>query len=86
MKHIIIAFKSRNELYEFAKILKYNGILTNIINSPSNISSSCTLSIKADYKYFNPVSKLILSIRPKSFLGLYLLTRNGVSNQTQRLL
>lgn len=86
MKHILISFKSRNELYGFAKILKSNGIYFSIINSPKNIGSSCMLSIKTEFTNLNSISQLIKKYQPKTFLGLYStqVTPNG--NQTLRLM
>jgi len=71
MKYLIISFKSRNELYAFAKILKSNGIYLSIINSPKSIGSSCMLSIKTDFKNLNLTNQLLLRYSPKTFLGLY---------------
>ena len=79
MKHLIISFKSRNELYGFARVLKSNGIYLSIINSPKGVGSSCMLSIKTEYKNFNTLSRLLRQYHPTSFVGLYSiqLTTNG---------
>ena len=71
MKYLIISFKSRNELYGFAKILKSYGIYLSIINSPKGIGSSCTLSIKTDFKNLTLITQLISQYHPKSFGGLF---------------
>ena len=71
MNYLIISFKSRNELYGFAKILKTNRIYLSIINSPKSIGSSCMLSIKTDHRNFNTITRLIRQYLPKSFLGIY---------------
>lgn len=71
MKYLIISFKSRNELYGFARALKSYGVNLSIINSPKSIGSSCMLSIKTDFKNLNSVSHLLRQFQPKSFLGLY---------------
>lgn len=71
MKYLIISFKSRNELFGFARILKSNSVYLSIINSPKSIGSSCMLSIKTDFRNLNIVSQLIRRFQPKSFLGLY---------------
>ena len=85
-KYLIIAFKSRNELYSFAKILRLNNVFLNIINSPKTIASGCTLSIKTDYRFLNTINQLLLRHQPQSFIGLYSfhLTQNG--NITLRLI
>ena len=86
MKNLIIAFKSRNELYSFAKILKSNNISVNIINSPKTIGSTCTLSIKTDYRFFNQIKSLLLYFKPHSFLGLFAFQTSSNSNQAIRLM
>lgn len=86
MKHIVIAFKSRNELYTFARILKSNNVILKIINSPKTIASSCTLSIKIDYGFLNIINQLLLRYQPKSFLGLYLIQSTQNGEQTLRLM
>ena len=79
MTHLIISFKSRNDLYGFAKILKSNGIYTSIISTPKIIGSTCTLSIRTDFKNLNLISSILQQLRPRSLLGLYSAqtTQNG---------
>ena len=79
MKNLILSFKSRNELYSFARVLKLNGIFSSIISTPKSIGSTCTLSIKTDFKNLATISKLIRQHQPKSFLGLFSIqqTTNG---------
>ncbi|MBQ8615203.1 MAG: DUF3343 domain-containing protein [Clostridia bacterium] len=86
MKHLIIAFKSRNELYGFARILKSNNVFLSIINSPKTIASSCTLSIKADFRFLNTINQLLLRYQPRSFLGLFVVQSTSNGEQTLRLL
>ena len=86
MKHLVIAFKSRNELYAFARILKSNNVFFNIINSPKSIASICTLSIKTDFRFSNSINQLLLRYQPKSFFGLYLIQSTTNGEQTLRLM
>jgi len=86
MKNLIIAFKSRNELYSFARILKSSNVIFTIINSPKTIASSCTLSIKADFKFLNIINQLLLRYQPRSFIGLYSIQATPNGNQTLRLM
>ncbi len=86
MKHLIISFKSRNELYGFARVLKSNGIYLSIINSPKSIGSSCMLSIKTDFKNLGSVSQMLRRYQPKSFLGLYLVHQTSNGEQILRLM
>lgn len=86
MKNLIISFRSRDEVYAFTRILKLNNINNQIINTPSNIGSSCALSIRVEFLYFKSISNLIQKLKPKTFLGIYStsLTTNG--NQTIKLM
>ena len=86
MKHLIIAFKSRNELYTFARILKSNNVFLHIINSPKTIASSCTLSIKADFRFLNTINQLLLRHQPPSFIGLYSIQSTQNGEHTLRLM
>ena len=86
MKYIIIAFKSRNNLMSFAKLLRINGMIANIINTPRTTSINCGLSVKTDYRNLNNVTKLLNQSNIDGFLGVYLVIRNGMQEQTQRLM
>ena len=86
MKYLIIAFKSRNELYTFARILKSNGINISIINSPKSIGSSCMLSIKTIFLNLNSIKQILLRYQPKSFLGLYSIQQTQNGEQVLRLM
>ncbi|MBQ8615843.1 MAG: DUF3343 domain-containing protein [Clostridia bacterium] len=86
MKYLIIAFKSRNELYGFARALKNHGIFLSIINSPKSIGSSCMLSIKTDVTNLNTIKQSLMRYQPKSFLGLYLIQSADNGEQILRLM
>lgn len=86
MKYLIISFKSRNELYGFAKILKSNGVILSIINSPKSIGSSCMLSIKTEFKNINLVTQTIKKYKQNSFLGVYSFQPTTYGDQILRLL
>ncbi len=85
-KFLIISFKSRNDIYAFENILKQNYIFCSIINTPKNIGSSCTLSIKTNYNVLNQITNLLKKSNLKSFLGLYSLTQNEFGNQISKLI
>ena len=86
MKQLLISFKSRNELYSFARLLKANNIIFSIINTPKSIGSSCILSIKTEHKNLNFISNLLSQFNPKSFLGVYSFISSPNGNQIFRLL
>ncbi|MBE5741555.1 MAG: DUF3343 domain-containing protein [Clostridiales bacterium] len=85
MKYLIVAFTSRNNLLQFAKILRYNGIPATVINTPRCISISCGLSIKTDLGYYEHISTLLRSTNLGGFLGVFLIERQGMSESAKRL-
>lgn len=85
-KLLLLALKSRNEIYSFSNFLKSREIYVSIINTPQVIGSSCTLSIKIDYKHLNQIVNILNKQRPKSFLGLYSITNQINGNQVLRIM
>ena len=71
MKHLIISYKSRNDLYGFSKTLKTHNIKHIIINTPRLIASSCMLSIKTDFSNYYTISHLLTNFKTGSFLGMF---------------
>lgn len=86
MKHLIISYKSRNELYAFSKILKMHSINHLVVNTPKMIASSCMLSIKTDFSNYYIVSQLLTNFKTRSFLGLFSFESSTTGNQVIRLM
>ncbi len=84
MKYLIIAFKSRDRLQNFVKTLRLVGISASIINTPHSISVSCGLSARVDYRYLNMVISLLQS-HGETPIGIYVITRNGVFEQVEKV-
>lgn len=85
MKKIIIAFKSRNNLQLFARLMRSNSIPTEIINTPRSVSISCGLSARTDYRFFNMVVNLLHRANLEGFLGIYSIEKQGLSEHTQKM-
>ncbi|MFQ6752171.1 MAG: putative Se/S carrier-like protein [Clostridia bacterium] len=85
MKYLLISFKSRNSIMKFSKTLSNRGIPNNTINTPKTIGSTCTLSIKADFQYYNQILSLLKLLKIEGFLGLFMIEKTGLVEQTQRL-
>ena len=85
MKHILIAFKDINSLYSFSKNLRLNGINSNIINTPRNISTSCGLSLKTTLANY---SKVMFLLKQKNYniLGLYIVEQIGLQEKIEKIL
>ncbi len=85
MKYLIISFKNRNNLYPFINLLKKFGIPSGIINTPRNISSSCGLSAKVEYRFYNNVLDILSKSNHDGLIGIFLLSRIGLHEQIERI-
>lgn len=83
--NLLIVFLSRNSLYSFAKFLKSNGMNINIINTPNSISTSCTLSIKTDFKNLNRILSMINGKKVSGMIGIYSISKNLGYERVERL-
>lgn len=81
---IYIAFKSRNNLMSFYRMLK-SYISANIVNTPRSISSSCGLSIKTERRHLRLVLNLIQKTHVNNLLGIYSITRTNSYDQIERI-
>ena len=85
MKKLIIALKSRNDIFSFSRLLQQNGVFNTTINTPNSIGSTCSLSIRCDAQHLEKVKHLIYQIRPNSFYGLFLLNFTQQGEQILKL-
>lgn len=85
MKNIIISFKNRNTVMAFSKIFKSNGIIVHVIDTPRGISTSCGLSLKLNYLYYNKVLSIIQQLRPNDLNGIFMSISEGISERFERL-
>ncbi len=85
MKYLIIAFKSRTQLQNFAKTLRLYGLNVSVINTPRSISISCGLSIRTEYHYLSTIKTILLQSQFESLLGIYSITRNGLYEQIEKV-
>lgn len=77
MNYILAVFKSRFATLNFANLLKENNIPVAIINTPTEISRACGISVKFLSDYLPKVESLFLR-RPNNFDGFYsVLKTNG---------
>ncbi len=85
MKYLIIAFKSRNNLFNINKILQKHGINTAVVNTPRNISISCGLSIKVEIKALDLCKNIISRAQLNDFMGIYIVERINNHEQVTRV-
>ena len=83
--NLLIVFQSRNSLYSFAKFLKSNGMNINIINTPNSVSTSCTLSIKTDFKNLDRILSMINGKKVSGMIGIYSISKNLGYERVERL-
>ena len=86
MKYLIISFKSRNSTYEFNKLLKLRGVFSSVINTPKRISSSCSLSVKSDYRNYTIILELIKTLKPTTLIGMFIVEESGFSQNIVRVI
>ena len=85
MKYILIAFNSRNLLYEFTKYLRYHGIQFSVINTPRAISISCGLSVKVGYVFYGHIMNVVTKNKD-SIKGVYIAEKVGSAEKFQKIL
>ena len=85
MKYLIIAFKSRNQLQSFTRTIRLYGINVSIVNTPRSVAVSCGLSARAEYRYLNTIKTALSQIDLTSFIGIYVVTRNSVYEQVEKI-
>lgn len=85
MKHILIAFKSRNSIYSFSNFLKTVNIKSDIINTPRSISSSCGLSLKISLYHYQNVINIIKNKSNLNIIGLFIFERVGFQEKLEKI-
>lgn len=86
MQYLLINFKSRTSLINFSHMLSSNNIHNRTINTPHQLGSSCSLSLKLDTKYREKVIFLLQKTNLGGFVGLYFIDELNEFNQIRRIL
>lgn len=86
MSYYFIVFANRAQTMSFYRILKKYGLNISIINTPTSISSICSISIKFDSKDYEKVKKLALSYNFSSFKGIYQYDGKGWKGTVKKML
>lgn len=78
MEYVAIAFRSRSDTVAFYKYLAFNGIRSEIINTPKEAGVGCGLSVKVSRSVFSVAKRAVFAFNRKSFAGFFLVrTLNG---------
>ena len=82
--YIYISFQSRNNLMSFYKLLKtYTN--ASIVNTPHSISTSCSLSIKVEYRYLSLIKELIVKTKINNLIGIFVVRKQPTYEQVERI-
>ncbi len=72
MEYVVVAFRSRAHTVKFSSLLSSNGVRNEIINTPKEAGVGCGLSVKISKDQFYAVKRAVLSLKPSSFAGFFL--------------
>lgn len=74
----VAAFRSRQQVMRMSERFRREGIKTNVVSTPREISAGCGLSIRFDLNDLAAVRRATAQARPTNMIGLYRVdTRNG---------
>lgn len=73
----IIAFRSRQAVLSFQKVLARNGISSSVIHTPSAISLGCGLSVRFELRDLFDVTRAMVPPYTQSLIGLYAASDEG---------
>lgn len=79
MDYIIMPFKSRAESIKYSKILKDNGIMNALINTPKEVGIGCGLSVQISIGFYEYAKRIISINKSPSFVGFFLVKKTGKS-------
>ena len=78
MYYYLAVFRSRSETLYFANMLRSNGVLVSIINTPKEAGQTCGICVKFMPNAFEVAKKLFTQKPLKTFAGFYsVMLRNG---------
>lgn len=78
MEYVAVAFRSRSDTVAFYKYLGFNGVRSEIVNTPKEAGVGCGLSVKVSKNIFPMVRRAVFAFDRKSFAGFFLVkTVNG---------
>ncbi len=78
--YCVAGFNNRYDSFRFKQILDNNGIFSTVIDTPSEINSECSLSIRFSSYDLNAVRFIESKIKSASFVGFYKV-EEGVSRR-----
>lgn len=78
----IAAFRSRQQVTRFDAALRRNGIRSQVISTPRDVSIGCGLSVRFDLRDAPAVQQVYRQTRPGNLIGFYRVERTGNGRPT----
>ena len=85
MNYLLISFKSRNSIFAFNRILKQFGISSEIINTPKQITMSCSLSLRIKKEHISLAVRALKQSNLPGFLGIFGINHSKNSDKFIRI-
>ena len=73
----IAAFRSRQQVTRFDAALRRNGIRSQVISTPRDVSIGCGLSVRFEMRDAPAVQQVYRQTRPGNLIGFYRVERGG---------
>ena len=73
----IAAFRSRQQVTRFDAALRRNGIRSQVISTPRDVSIGCGLCVRFDLRDAPAVQQVYRQTRPGNLIGFYRVERTG---------
>ena len=67
----LVVFTSRNETLKMSKMLERNHVPFSMINTPRDITSSCSISIKVNGMYVSFCKRILSNTQFYTFVGIF---------------
>lgn len=83
--YYVAGFNSRSDSFRFKQILDGNGIFCSIIETPFEINSACSLSIKFLGSDLNAVRFIESRIKSSSFVGFFKVEEDKFGRKITRI-
>jgi len=69
---VVAAFRSRQQVMQFIRLMEERGAKARIINTPHEILIGCGLSAAFDREYAGMAKSIVEAVRPPAFVGFYM--------------
>ncbi|MBQ8556591.1 MAG: DUF3343 domain-containing protein [Clostridia bacterium] len=80
----IAAFRSRQQVMAFEKVLRMSGISSSIVTTPRAVAIGCGLSVRFEEKDMSRVRQLYQQHQPGNLIGFYSVEQAGPGRATVR--